>query len=82
LSGIKNTDFVNSVWGNSFHDSKKRAMVTCVFKFGGVDFQRTINVNGKNVKNQHVGSASFLFEITIIMKGGENGLIALNKDDI
>lgn len=81
LSGICDTDFLNSVWYKrniNINDKSKRI----ILHFGAVDYLTTVYLNGEIIGTHSGGYTSFSFDITDKVKIGENTLIVNAVDDV
>ena len=82
LSGIGNTDFLNSVWyRRSFSVTKEQLSGRVVLNFGAVDYKTTVYLNGKECGEHKGGYSSFGFDITEYLSVGENILTVHAEDD-
>ena len=82
LSGIENTDFMNSVW------YRKEVEVTAaqlenlvILHFGAVDYFTTVYVNGKKAGTHKGGYVSFSMDITEYLTEGTNTVVVNATDD-
>ncbi len=81
LSGIGNTDFMDSVWylkKFTLPETDKRT----ILHFGAVDYRSIVFVNGKKVGEHKGGYTSFEFDVTDFVKSGENTLTLCVYDDV
>lgn len=82
LSGIKDTDFINSVWYRRGFTLDKEATGGCVvLHFGAVDYRATVYINGKPCGEHKGGYTSFSFDITQYVNEGENTVVVHAEDD-
>ncbi len=82
LSGIGNTDFLNSVWyKRSVKLSAEQLTGRTVLHFGAVDYFTTVYVNGVKCGTHKGGYVSFSFDITDYVHEGENIITVNAKDD-
>ena len=81
LSGIEDTDFMNSVWyKREVEITEEQAAGKVILHFGAVDYLTTVYVNGKKVGTHKGGYVSFKFDITDYVHAGTN-TICLNAQD-
>ncbi len=82
LSGIGDTDFMNSVWYKRTVTLTEKQLEGRVFlHFGAVDYLATVYVNGKKVCEHKGGYVSFKTEITEFATVGENTICVCADDD-
>ena len=82
LSGVGYKDFMLAVWYRRTFTLPREAMGKRVFlHFGAVDYKCEAWVNGQSVGVHEGGYASFAFEITSVLKEGENTLVICADDD-
>jgi beta-galactosidase/beta-glucuronidase len=82
LSGIGNKDFMPCVWYRrtfSIPDGWKGKRI--LLHFGAVDYEATVWVNGQLAGTHRGGYSPFTFEITNLLKDGENQLAVRAIDD-
>lgn len=81
LSGIGNTDFVNLVWYRKKVkiDKTDKRIFLCI---GAADYLTTVLVNGQVAGRHKGGYTSFRFEITDLVKKGENEIFILCEDSV
>ncbi|MBQ4528505.1 MAG: beta-galactosidase [Clostridia bacterium] len=80
LSGVGETDFLNSVWYKreiNIKDKIKRI----ILHIGACDYFTTVYVNGKEVGTHKGGYTSFEFDITDFVQIGLNTLVINAVDD-
>ncbi|MBE6964490.1 MAG: beta-galactosidase [Ruminococcaceae bacterium] len=80
LSGIENTDFMYGVW------YKRKVNVETLFPrtvihFGAVDYKCVVWINGERAGEHSGGYSSFVFDITKLLKQGENVITVYAEDD-
>ena len=82
LSGVHYTDFIPAVW---YHRTFTLDASQCAGKiylhFGAVDYECHVFVNGTEAGWHKGGYASFAFEISSLVKEGENHLVVYAEDD-
>lgn len=81
LSGIADTDFLNSVWYKrsiNINDKSKRI----ILHFGAVDYLTTVYLNGEVIGTHSGGYTPFSFDITEKACIGENTLVVNAYDDV
>ncbi len=82
LSGIANTDFLNSVWyRKSINISESELSGRAFINFGAVDYHATLYVNETWVGEHKGGYSSFKFDITDYLKVGENTVVVNATDN-
>lgn len=80
LSGIKETDFLNSVWYKRKINIKDKQNLIFLH-IGACDYFTTVYINGKEVGTHKGGYTSFAFDITDYVEIGENILVINAEDD-
>ena len=81
LSGVNYKDFMAAVWYRRTFDLPPEAEGKRVLlHFGAVDYRCEAWVNGQSVGVHEGGYASFTFEITAALHGGENTLVVCADD--
>ena len=82
LSGIGNTDFLNSVWYKRTVDiSKEELKGRVILRFGAVDYEATVFVNGNEAFSHKGGYVGFGGDITDLLTPGENVITVRAVDD-
>ena len=82
LSGIANTDFINSVWyKREVELTEEQVAGRVILHFGAVDYEAVVYVNGKKVGNHKGGYVSFSFDITDFVTAGKNVITLHAIDD-
>ncbi len=82
LSGIGYTDFIPAVWyRRSFSLSAEQLNGKVFINFGAVDYEAIVYINGKKAGYHKGGYTSFKFDITDLVKEGENEVIVNAVDD-
>lgn len=82
LSGIGDTDFINSVWYRREIDITEKQLEGLVFlHFGAVDYHAAVYVNGEKCGEHKGGYVSFFFDITKYLTAGKNVITVNAKDD-
>ncbi|MBQ2468955.1 MAG: beta-galactosidase [Clostridia bacterium] len=82
LSGIGNTDFINSVWYKRTVDiSKDDLRNRVLLRFGAVDYDATVFVNGNEAFSHKGGYVGFSGDITDYLTEGENVITVRAIDD-
>lgn len=82
LSGIGYTDFIPAVWYHRTVNITADQLAGKAFlHFGAVDYDCTVFVNGKKAGRHTGGYVSFTFEISSLLKEGENHLTVYAADD-
>ena len=80
LSGIGNTDYMNSVWYKrtmTYTPAEERVWL----HFGAVDYHCRVFVNGQLAGTHQGGYSSFEMDITDLLQPGENELTVCAQDD-
>lgn len=80
LSGIGETDFLNSVWYKRTICIKETDELVFLH-IGACDYYTTVYVNCKEVGTHKGGYTSFAFDITDYVKAGENTVVINAQDD-
>ncbi len=80
LSGIGDTDFLNSVWYRRKIDIKETDC-RVILHIGACDYFTTVYINSKKVGTHMGGYSSFAFDITDFVEAGENALVINAVDD-
>ena len=84
LSGVKYTDFINSIW----YQRKITVPAAWTGKkvllhFGAVDYEATVYINGTKVAVHHGAGTSFAVDISPYVKAGETAnLVVCANDDL
>ena len=82
LSGIGYTDFIPAVWYHRTVTVTAKQLTGKVYlHFGAVDYECLVFVNGTEAGSHKGGYVSFAFEISALLKEGENHLVVYAKDD-
>lgn len=83
LSGIGYTDFINGVaYRRHFELTAKELTGKTLLHFGAVDYLTDVYVNGTYAGQHKGGYTSFTFDITDLVKEGDNTLFVAAKDDV
>ena len=81
LSGIRHTDFIPCCWYHrTFSISREDLRGDVLLHFGAVDYEAHVFLNGKEVGVHRGGYSSFQFEISGLLKEGENDLTVCAMD--
>lgn len=81
-SGIGEKEYHETVWySRSFEVTPEELAKNCLIKFGAVDYEAKIWVNGEYVGCHEGGHVQFAFDITRFLKAGENVLAVSAGDD-
>ncbi len=80
LSGIGNTDFLNSVWYKREIDVTSTDKLV-ILHIGACDYLTTLYINGKEVGTHKGGYTSFEFDVTEYVKPGKNTVVINAFDD-
>lgn len=83
LSGIEIKDFMPAVWYHRTFSLPSNWEEDRIFiNFGAADYDCQVWINDQHVGRHYGGSSSFSFEITDVLKSGENKLVVQVADDI
>ncbi len=83
LSGIEHKDFMPAVWYHRKLMLKKELDGTrLLLHFGAVDYACSVWVNGRLAGGHRGGYSSFWFDITYLVREGENDLVVNARDDL
>ena len=82
LSGIANKDFIPAVWYRRTFDISTVPEGRVVLHFGAVDYLAKVYVNGTLAGTHKGGYTPFEFDITGLIKLGENFLTVYAEDDL
>ena len=80
LSGVGDTDFLNSVWYRKTISLTKGTHRT-ILHIGACDYLTTVYINKKKVGTHKGGYTSFSFDITDYIEDGENAVMIHALDD-
>ncbi len=82
LSGVEHKDFMFGVWYQKKVFLTKEQLSGRVFlHFGAVDYEAHVYVNGKKAGRHKGGYTSFCFDVTKLLKEGENTVTLNALDD-
>ncbi|MCX8171246.1 MAG: hypothetical protein N3E47_04670 [Candidatus Bathyarchaeota archaeon] len=82
LSGIGEKDFMESVWYRRFFSFPDKWLDgRILLHFGAVDYKATVWVNGYLAGVHKGGYSPFTFDITELVKPGDNELVVWAQDD-
>ena len=84
LSGVKYTDFINSIWyQRKITVPSAWAGKKVLLHFGAVDYEATVYINGTKVAVHHGAGTSFAVDISPYVKAGETAnLVVCANDDL
>ncbi|MCL2509322.1 MAG: beta-galactosidase [Oscillospiraceae bacterium] len=83
LSGVGYVDFMNVVWYRREVDIPAEKLAGRVFlRFGAVDYEAFVYVNGEFVGSHKGGYVAFGFEITGFIRAGKNVITVCAEDDV
>ena len=83
LSGIGYTDFIDGVaYRRHFELSGEELSGKILLHFGAVDYLTDVYVNGVHAGQHKGGYTSFSFDITTLVKEGDNTLFVAAADDV
>ncbi|MDR3314580.1 MAG: beta-galactosidase [Oscillospiraceae bacterium] len=82
LSGVGFTDFMPAVWyRRTLEISEAELQGRVLLHFGAVDYTATLWVNGTQAGRHEGGYTSFAFEVSSLLRAGENVLVLRAQDD-
>ena len=82
LSGVQHTDFMYGVWyKRTVTVTEKQLKGRAVLHFGAVDYCAKVFVNGELVGTHKGGYVSFEFDVTALLKAGENEIAVYAEDN-
>lgn len=82
LSGINESEYHETVWyARNFLITDKEIKNTCLLKFGAVDYEANIWINGEYVGCHEGGHVQFSFDISRYLREGSNLLAVSARDD-
>ncbi len=82
LSGIGYTDWIAAVWyRRRFTLNAAQTSGRVLLHFGAVDYHSVVWINGEKAGEHTGGYASFAFDITKLVKPGENTVVLYAEDD-
>ena len=82
LSGIGYTDWIAAVWyRRRFTLNAAQTSGRVLLHFGAVDYHSVVWINGKKAGEHTGGYASFAFDITKLVKPGENTVVLYAEDE-
>ncbi len=84
LSGIGETDFLNTVWYKKTVNFDLSALIgkRVILHFGAAVYKTRVWINGKSAGDEHVGGFSpFEFDITDLLVNGDNIITVCCDDD-
>lgn len=83
LSGIGYTDFIPAVWyRRTVVLSPEQLAGAVMLRFGAVDYQCDLWVNGQPAGTHSGGYVSFAMDITALVKPGDNTIAVCARDDV
>lgn len=83
LSGIGYTDFIPAVWyRRTVSLTAGQCSGRALLRFGAVDYRCTLWVNGREAGTHRGGYVSFAFDITGLVREGENEIVLCAEDDV
>lgn len=82
LSGVGHKDFMYSLWyRRTVSITPEQLKGKVLIHFGAVDYEANLYVNGKKAGTHRGGYISFSFDITNLLREGENTLVLNAVDD-
>ena len=84
LSGIEYTDFIPAAWYRrtfALPDGFDAAASRLLIHFGAVDYRAEVWINGKAAGRHRGGYTPFTFDITSLVRPGENTVTVCAEDD-
>lgn len=82
LSGVVYKDFMAGVWYRKNINLEKTAGKRYILNFGAVDYLCQVWVNGVFCGKHEGGYCSFFFDITSVLKDGENTIVVNAQDEL
>lgn len=83
LSGVHNLDFMDCVWyAKNIKITQEQLKGHLFLRFGAVDYETTVYVNGNQVGYHKGGYTSFAFDIIDYLKVGDNRIVVRAVDVI
>ena len=84
LSGVAYTDFMPAVWYSRTVclPAEWRKSGRVLLRFGAVDYETEVWVNGVSVGTHRGGYSAFAFDITKHLRDGENRITVCAEDDV
>ena len=83
LSGVEHKDFMSSVWyKRTFTVPVEWFSKHVLVHFGAVDYDAEVWINGVSVGKHRGGYSSFTFDITQLLKQGNNVITVCAEDDV
>ena len=83
LSGVEHTDFIDAVWYRREFDVPQRFLDGRLhLRFGAVDYETEVWVNGTSVGTHRGGYTPFAFDVTDAVEPGTNVVTICAEDDV
>ena len=83
LSGVGDTDFCRAVWYRRTFTLPREALgMEVILRFGAVDYDCAVYVNGQKAGEHRGGYVSFGIRVTPFVREGENTLVVHVRDDV
>ncbi|MCO8243396.1 sugar-binding domain-containing protein [Haladaptatus sp. AB643] len=83
LSGVEHTDFMDAVWYRRAIEVPERFLDGRLFlRFGAVDYETEVWVNGTSVGTHRGGYTPFAFDVTDAVEPGTNVVTVCAEDDV
>lgn len=83
LSGVEHTDFMDAVWYRREIEVPERFLDgRLLLRFGAVDYEAEVWVNGTSVGTHRGGYTPFAFDITEAVESGPNVVTVCAEDDV
>ena len=81
LSGIGYIDFISAVWYRRTFTTDRIPDSRVLLHFGAVDYLSEVFINGKSAGVHRGGYSSFTYDITELVREGENTIVVYAQDD-
>ena len=82
LSGIGYTDWIPAVWyRRSFRLEEEQTAGRTLLHFGAVDYHSVVWINGTKAGEHKGGYSSFTFDITGLVRAGDNTVVVYAEDN-
>lgn len=82
LSGVLYTDFIPALWYKRTFEVQKREKERILLHFGAVDNYAAVYINSEKAGEHRGGYTPFTFDITSLVKDGENTVTVYAENDV